>query len=123
MEKLVRNVGGRSPGVTFNYRPGRLAREGGAEDATFVITRDGTVMPEDAARTALALYPDDVAVEDIVVEAEAEDEGQTTADGGDELDGLNFEDLYALAQERDVPGRSHMSKAELQEALRSTEGG
>ena len=35
----------------------------------------------------------------------------------DELDGLTREELYERAQERDLPGRSSMSKKELIEAL------
>ena len=35
----------------------------------------------------------------------------------DELGGLTREELYERAQERDVPGRSSMSKKELIEAL------
>ena len=38
-------------------------------------------------------------------------------DGDDELGGLTREELYERAQERDVPGRSSMSKKELIEAL------
>jgi DNA end-binding protein Ku len=38
-------------------------------------------------------------------------------DGDDELGGLTREELYERAQERDLPGRSSMSKKELIEAL------
>jgi hypothetical protein len=35
-----------------------------------------------------------------------------------ELDSLNKEELYQLAQEEDIPGRSQMTKEQLAEALR-----
>jgi DNA end-binding protein Ku len=38
-------------------------------------------------------------------------------DDDDELGGLTREELYERAQERDLPGRSSMSKKELIEAL------
>jgi DNA end-binding protein Ku len=41
----------------------------------------------------------------------------STDDDGDDLSGLTREELYERAQERDVPGRSSMSKKELIEAL------
>ena len=34
------------------------------------------------------------------------------------LDGLTRDELYGLAQERDIPGRSKMKKDELRDALR-----
>ena len=34
------------------------------------------------------------------------------------LDGLTRDELYELAQERDIPGRSKMKKDELRDALR-----
>jgi DNA end-binding protein Ku len=37
--------------------------------------------------------------------------------GRDKLEGMSKEELYSLAQERDIPGRSDMSKDELVEAL------
>ena len=40
----------------------------------------------------------------------------TNGDNGD-VDGLSKEELYHRAQEQDVPGRSHMTKEELKEAL------
>jgi len=35
----------------------------------------------------------------------------------DDIDGLTKDELYQRAQERDIPGRSQMSKDELKEAL------
>jgi DNA end-binding protein Ku len=39
--------------------------------------------------------------------------------GSDGLEGMSKEELYSLARERDIPGRSDMSKDELVEALRA----
>lgn len=41
------------------------------------------------------------------------------ADEDGELDGLSKEELYRLAKEADIPGRSDMSRDELAEALRA----
>lgn len=49
-----------------------------------------------------------VAVEDIVIEAD-----------DDEYDEMTFDELYALAQEHDIPGRSSMDSDELADALRA----
>jgi hypothetical protein len=45
--------------------------------------------------------------------------GDDTADSAEDVDvdGMTKEELYQRAQERDIPGRSHMSKEELKEAL------
>jgi hypothetical protein len=42
--------------------------------------------------------------------------GNGTADDVN-VDGMTKEELYQIAQERDIPGRSHMSKEELKEAM------
>jgi DNA end-binding protein Ku len=39
--------------------------------------------------------------------------------GSDKLEGMSREELYSLARERDIPGRSDMSKDELVEALKA----
>jgi hypothetical protein len=40
------------------------------------------------------------------------------ADRGVDVDSMSKEELYEMAQERDIPGRSHMSKEELLQALK-----
>jgi DNA end-binding protein Ku len=44
-----------------------------------------------------------------------------TTRGGDDYDGMSKQQLYDLAQERDLPGRSAMSKDELVAALRASD--
>ena len=44
---------------------------------------------------------------------------RTRAEGGSPGHGATRQDLYALATKRKIAGRSKMSKAELQQALRS----
>ena len=46
------------------------------------------------------------------------DDTDTDGDGAVDVDEMTKEELYHLAQEQDVPGRSHMSKDELAAALK-----
>jgi DNA end-binding protein Ku len=51
----------------------------------------------------------------------AEEKGSAGRSAGDAYEDLTRDELYQLAQERDLPGRSSMSKRDLVAALRSTD--
>jgi hypothetical protein len=55
-------------------------------------------------------------------EAARRDGGNGHKDEVVELDSLNKEELYQLAQEEDIPGRSQMTKEQLADALREQQG-
>ena len=101
--------------VAAVYAANRLRRHRQTRNLLDSLPPATNVSAEDTQEEPdLALRPD--------VDERVEAQGPVTDDApSDQLDALTVEELYLLAQERDIIGRSNMRKAELIDALRANE--
>ncbi|GAA2024640.1 hypothetical protein GCM10009720_00450 [Yaniella flava] len=101
--------------VAAVYAANRLRRHRQTQDLLDSLPPATNVSAEDSQEEPdLALKPD--------VDERVDPQGPVTDDApSDQLEALTVEELYLLAQERDIIGRSNMRKAELIDALRAKE--
>jgi hypothetical protein len=116
-------------GEPLELKEPQTNNSGGPSDKTilYCLTRERTEEFIDDIREAVESQTDLVVRESgedgdkyalvFPAAAQVEDAGKQSDDGDDKLAEMTRDELYEMAQERDLDGRSDMSKTELVEAL------